>query len=226
MRKQTAIIIGLIAGLALIGPYSPALAQTSVSAIEQSRQFGAQAGMVVLDGQTYMANGEFDVGLNKLSEALSMKGLTNYERSIIYQMQGACFYELGQYDEAITAFENALATAGLNKKEKRLLEFNLAQLLIANDHFEKGARLLEVQHREGTKLKNRHLKILWQAWSKAERYDRALPWAERWFDTANTKTPTHFKTLEFLYKKLGMNKELSEIENQMSKNSPDQMKLH
>jgi len=38
----------------------------------------------------------------------------------------------------------------------------------------------------------------------AENYERALPWAERWFESANSKQRKHYDTLNILYEHLAL----------------------
>lgn len=222
------LCIGLAAALTLYVSHAPhilAQSELKAEAPDQSRQFSEESGEIVLRGQDFLARGQYESALNTLSESLSLGDLNPYEQSIIYQMQGSCFYELDQYEEAITAFENAIRAGGLLKNERRALEFNIAQLLIASDHFEKGALLIEKWHRNGGQLKKGHIEMLWQAWSQARRYDRALPWAELWFNNANPKTRKHFDTLNFFYHNLGMPEKRIAIIEQMIENWPEDKQL-
>lgn len=230
MRKLKPMKAALVGILVVSGAWAvPATAQSNQSAktetTEPSRQFGAEAGAIVMGAQELMAQDQFDGALNKLSEALSLDGLNAYERSVIFQMKGACFYELDQYKEAISAFENAIDAGGLQPKERRALEFNVAQLLIASDQFEKGAVMIEKWHGEGGVLKDSQLEMLWQAWSQAGRYDRALPWAEKWFNRAGTKSRKHYDTLNFLYNNLGMPEKQIKIIEQMIEKWPEDKTL-
>jgi tetratricopeptide (TPR) repeat protein len=224
------LCIGLAVTLTFIGSQAPhVLAKsepsTEAEAPDQSREFSTESGEIVLKGQALMARDQYEAAVNTLSESLTLGGLNPYEQSIIYQMQGSCFYELDQYADAITAFENAVSAGGLLETQRRALELNIAQLLIASDQFEKGAVLIEKWHRGGGQLKKAHIEMLWQAWSQAGRYDRALPWAEQWFNAANPKTRKHFDTLNFFYFNLGMPEKQIDIIEQMVEKWPDDERL-
>ncbi|NNC37784.1 MAG: hypothetical protein HKO02_10035 [Hyphomonadaceae bacterium] len=223
MKSIRKLIMGFVAVLAVVSIHpTQAWAQNSA---DEKRQFGSEAGKIVLEGQRLQSEDKYEAAVNKLSEALSLDGLSPYERSIIYQMQGSCFYELNQYALSIDAFEKALVANGLNDRQSRALEFNIAQLLIANEQFEKGALLIEKWHRDGGVFKKGHLEMLWQAWAQAGKYNRALPWAERWFDGAGTKSRKHFNTLNFLYNTLDMRQKQIGIIEQMIEQWPEDKTL-
>ena len=57
--------------------------------------------------------------------------------------------------------------------------------------------------------------MLWQAWLQAEQYDKALPWAEKWFEAANPKERKHYDLLYFLYRELEMRDQNARIIEQM-----------
>ena len=227
MIRTKMIRLGLVLGLAFSGAFTPhVLAQTEAETPAPTRQFGAVTGEIVIEAQDLMRQEKYESALNKLSDASSLEGLNAYEKSTIFQMQGACFYELDQYEESISAFQNAVAAGGLLQNERRALEFNIAQLLIATDQFEKGAVMIEKWHAQGGKFKKGHIEMLWQAWSQAGRYDKALPWAEQWFNAAgDTKTRKHYDTLNFLYNNLGMPEKQMTIVEQMIEKWPDDKTL-
>lgn len=230
MKTFTRLTIGLCATGVALGVGAPHVwAQTPstsrVEAPDKSRQFSPEAGEIVLDGQHLMARDQYEAALNQLSESLTLEGLNPFEQSIIYQMQGSSFYELDQYNEAINAFEHAIEAGGLLEAQRRALELNIAQLLIASEQFEKGAVMIEKWHRDGGKLKHAHVEMLWQAWSQAGRYDLALPWAEQWFDAAAPKIRKHFDTLNFFYRHLRMPEKQIDIIEQMIERWPDDTEL-
>jgi len=130
-------------------------------------------------------------------------------------------YEIDDYDGAIAAFENAISSGGLLPKETSNLRVNIAQLLIANGKPEHGAQMLEDWMVGGGELQPKYIEYLWQAWSQAKQYDRALPWAEKWFENANPKQRKHYDLLYFIYYELEMRDKCVTIITQMHARWPD-----
>ncbi|NNC37782.1 MAG: tetratricopeptide repeat protein [Hyphomonadaceae bacterium] len=209
---------------------SVVVAITPMTAVAQeaeapSRQFGSKSGQVVLTAQEQMASDQWSAALSTLSQALAIPELNPYEKSIIYQMQGSSYYELNQYPTAIQSFENAISAGGLLPNESSALRLNIAQLLIASDQFARGAQMLEDWNRAGGQFKPQHIEMLWQAWSQANQYSRALPWAERWFNQANPKERKHFDTLNYMYNNLNMPAKQADIVKQMINRWPQDKTL-
>lgn len=190
-----------------------------------SRQFGSKSGQMVLNAQELMASDQWSAALGELSKALAIPDLNPYERSIIYRMQGTSYYQLNQYPTAIAAFEKAIRSGGLLPKESSSLRLNIAQLLIASDEFARGAQMLEDWNRAGGQFKTQHIEMLWQAWSQANQYSRALPWAERWFNAASPKERKHFDTLNYMYNNLNMPAKQADIVKQMINRWPQDKTL-
>ena len=113
----------------------PAQAQSSTEATSQSRQFSSEAGGLVLETQTLMSANQNAEALRKIKQLLAMSNLSPYEKSVIFQMQGALFFERNQYDLSIAAFEKAINTGGLTSHELKMINWNLVQLLIVNNEY-------------------------------------------------------------------------------------------
>lgn len=191
----------------------------------EGRQFGAKAGAVVNEAQELRAANQYSAAISKLSQALALPDLNAYERATIYQMQGASYYELDQFVPAISAFENAISSGGLLPNESSNLRVNIAQLLIASGQYSRGAQMLENWNRSGGQLKPAHIEMLWQAWSQAENYSRALPWAEKWFNAARPKERKHYDLLNFMYSNLNMPAKQADIAKQMINRWPGDKNL-
>ncbi|HID36053.1 MAG TPA: hypothetical protein EYP39_01545, partial [Ghiorsea sp.] len=191
----------------------------------EGRQFGAKAGAVVNEAQELRAANQHSAAISKLSQALALPDLNAYERATIYQMQGASYYELDQFVPAISAFENAISSGGLLSNESSNLRVNIAQLLIASGQYSRGAQMLENWNRSGGQLKPAHIEMLWQAWSQAENYSRALPWAEKWFNAARPKERKHYDLLNFMYSNLNMPAKQADIAKQMINRWPGDKNL-
>ncbi|PHR94354.1 MAG: hypothetical protein COA69_01800 [Robiginitomaculum sp.] len=192
---------------------------------QEDRQFSSKIGQDVLTAQYYMDDADFSEAVPALEAALGATELSSYEKSTIHQMLGACHYKLNKYEAALQNFELAIRAGGLLPSETSRLRINIAQLLIASGEFKQGAEMLEDWGHTGGVLKPAHMEMLWQAWSQAEQYDRALPWAEHWFDAAKTKERKHYDLLNFLYLQLGLSDKRRDVLQKMVGIWPDDQEL-
>jgi len=102
----------------------------------ENRQFSKQAGAMSVEILTLSNAGQHRQAIDKSEQVLALPKLNAYEKSVIFQMQGASYYELNQYDEAISAFKKAMASGGLTSEEFKRLDFNVVQLKVANGSFQ------------------------------------------------------------------------------------------
>ncbi len=191
----------------------------------EGRQFSAKAGGIVNEALTAINEEQFSVALASLNKALALPDLNPYEKATIHQMRGSAFYELDQYGSAIQAFEDAIRSGGLLPNESSNLRVNIAQLLIANGQPARGAQMLEDWDRAGGTLTPKHIEYLWQAWSQAENYRKALPWAQKWFNAASPKERKHYDLLNFMYNNLNMPAQQADIVKQMIARWPEDKNL-
>jgi tetratricopeptide (TPR) repeat protein len=219
----TSALTLMIGGVVMNAAVTPAYAQEEKA--DEGRQFGAKAGAIVNEALQFINDEQHSAALAQLNKALALPELNAYERSTMYQMQGQAYYELNQYGPSIQAFENAISAGGLLPNESSNLRVNIAQLLIGDGQYARGAQMLEDWSRSGGNLKPQHVEYLYQAWVQAERYDRALPWAERYFNNANPKERKHFDLLNFLYNNLGMPAKQADIVKQMINRWPEDKSL-
>lgn len=220
--KDAILSAALVTGFAVATQtvlVQPAYAQ------EEGRQFGAKAGTVVNDALTFINSNQHQAAIGKLNEALTIENLNAYERSTIYQMMGASYYETNNYAQSISSFENAINAGGLLPNESDSLRVNIAQLLIANGSYAQGAQMLENWINRGGQVKPAHVEMLTQAWVQSDNYSKALPWAKRWFDMASPKERKHFDLLNFLYNNLQMPAQQADIVRQMINRWPEDKTL-
>ncbi|MCF6221545.1 MAG: hypothetical protein L3J65_10575 [Robiginitomaculum sp.] len=210
--SKFARIMAMEAGLVLA---VATLVPVATAQDKQARIFSAKAGQIVNDAVLAKDENKYDLTISLLKEALESKTLSIYETAMIYQLLGSSLYELNQYKDAVDAFEAAISSGGLLPNEATNLRLNIAQLLIANGKPAEGAQMLEDWAVDGGVLQPNHIAYLWQAWSQAEQYDRALPWAEKWFANAKPKDAKHYETLYFFYDTLNMTHEKQMLLQQM-----------
>ena len=192
---------------------------------DTSREFSEAAGEVVNIIMENMTLDDYSAALKKLDEALTLPNLTPYEKSVIYQMKGTSHYELRDTKEAIQAFEDSIAAGGLRPDEASQLRINIGQLHIVEGDYILGAEMIEQWERNGNQIKPKHIDLLVQAWVSSNNYDRALLWAEKWYDAANPKERKHFEVLNFLYNNLGMPDKQIRVIEQMTTRWPEDKSL-
>ena len=192
---------------------------------DASRQFSAATGEIVNNALQFLNSDQYQAALSELSKAVAIPDTNAYERSIIYQMQGQAYYELKQTGSAIQSFENAISAGGLLPNESSQLRLNIGQLLIGDGQYVRGAEMIENWGRSGGTIQSNHVELLVQAWVSADRYSRALPWAERWFNEANPKERKHFDLLNFLYNNLGQPGKQADIVKTMINRWPEDKSL-
>jgi tetratricopeptide (TPR) repeat protein len=187
----------------------------------EGRQFSAKAGEKVSEAQE-MLQGNPQGAINVLNTLLNSGTTLNpYEKSIIYQMLGQAYNDVGNPSQSQASFQRALDSGGLLPNEANNIKVVIAQLMIVNGQYVEGATALERFMRESGQEKPNHVELLVQAWVEAERYERALPWAEKWFRNANPKERKHFDLLNFLYNNLNMPGKQADIVKQMIQKWPE-----
>ncbi len=221
------IILTLIGGgliltgqTACVSTHDRPVANLKADKTSTQRQFSEKHGERVNLALAALNANDYAAAADILQTVLQLSDLSPYERSTAAQMLGSARYEQNDFSGAIAAFAASIAAGGLLPKEKSNMDLNIAQLLIASDKPAQGAQRLEDWIADGNKPKQKHIEYLWQAWSQAGRYGRALPWAERWFHAADPKQRTHYNTLNFLYTQLGKRDERQVILQEMAQRWP------
>jgi len=208
---------------------APSIMQSNMAfaqdAATEGRQFSAKAGEAVNEALTLINSNQHSAAVSQLSNVLAFPDLNAYERSTIYQMQGASYYELDQYGPSICSFQNAINAGGLLSNEADSLRVNIAQLMIASGQYAQGAQALENYLNRGGQQKPQYTEMLVQAWVQSENYSKALPWAEKWFRAASPKERKHFDLMNFLYNNLGMQGRQADIVKQMINRWPEDKTL-
>jgi len=97
---------------AVTAPAATAQRGGDAPAQTEGRQFGSKSGAVVNEALTLMNSNQYGAAISKLNEAISMD-LNAYERSTTMQMMGTAYYEMENYPQAISSFENAINAGGL-----------------------------------------------------------------------------------------------------------------
>ena len=197
----------------------------STAQAQEARQFSTQVGTPVSEAAELLRANSHAEGLAKLDQALAISDITAFEKSSIEQMRGAALYQLDRHRDSITAFETAINAGGLSAAEVQSLNLQIAQIKIGLEDFIGGATMLEAYARQGGDLSPKHIEILIQAWIKAERYEKSLPWAKQLFDSAQPKERRHYDLMNFHYHQLKQTTQQADIVMQMIQNWPDDKSL-
>ena len=190
----------------------------------EGRVFSAANGEKVSVAQEQMKAGQYGAAISTLNGALG-GDLNPYERSIIYQMLGSSYYEQNNFNQAIQNFESSISAGGLLPNEAEQLRVNIAQLLIGNGQYARGAQMLEEYLRRGGTPNPKYDEYIMQAWVQSENYAKALPYAEKWFRNASPKERKHYDLLNFLYNNLNMPGKQADIVKEMINKFPDDKQL-
>lgn len=200
---------------------SAALLPRAYAQSHTDRKFSPETGAIVNTTIELMNADDFKASLANMDELLENHELTPFEKSTILQIKGQAFYEVKQTGKAIQAFEDAIDAGGLLDSETSQLRLNIGQLLIGDGQYARGAEMIEQWEHDGNQLTPNHIELLVQAWVSSDNYARALPWAEKWFETANPKERKHYNLLNFLYNHLGLNVRQSILLDEMKERWPE-----
>jgi tetratricopeptide (TPR) repeat protein len=115
----------------------------------------------------------------KVLDELSRKKLNPHERALMYQTLGFVEAGLDRYPAAIAALEKCLAEDALPPAAQQNVQFNLAQLMMAEERYAEATRLLERWFRETESPTPLAYHLLAVAYYQQEELDRALPPARK-----------------------------------------------
>ncbi len=183
----------------------------------------AMAG-VFSDAIASVAAGDYDGAITHLNTVIP-ESLTAYESSVRYQILGAVFYEKANYASAILNFEYAIMAEGYSPKESAKLRVMIAQLLIVSGKNVEGAEMLAAHIAAGHPAKRAYISMIMGVFILEGQYERALPWARKWFDAAEPKQRKHYDVLKFLYTTLDMPEAQTGLIKEMIEQFPEDRSL-
>ena len=213
------------AAIFMIAAYPPSIISAQEIQDAAAQQFSIQAGAFAIKAQNQMSDNNFAEAVATLGSALAIENLSSFERSSLHRMKGAAHFEMDQLDQAISEFQSSINANGLPPVERAQVEASLAQLLIANGRYKKGDEKLEAWHNAGGKLSQAHLGLLTQAWVEIKAFDRAVPWAKKWFTRAEPRERKHYDLMNFLFNQTGDATAQADILKQMIIRWPDDKEL-
>lgn len=96
------------------------------------------------EAQNLMGNERYSEAEISLKQLLSQTKVTSYDRAVVDQTLGYLYSSIEQYKKAAQHFEQALDSQALPEQVDHDLRFNLAQILIMQEHYKQGIALLTV----------------------------------------------------------------------------------
>ncbi len=198
---------------------SSAMAQSADRVISLEYQEDYQAAIA------YMDAGKFSKAEKKLKSLVKERSLSPFERSTFAAELAAAYFKQGDQDDALELYQQAINAGGLLPAEKLTYDNIIAQLLIAEGKYAQGAQALENWVRQTGQATPKNTEMIMQGWYSAGEFQKALPWAERWFNGATEKSRKHYDVMNYLYAQLGQDAGQLSIINQMVARWPQERAL-
>lgn len=190
-----------------------------------ARTFSLETQKSMTKAMGYLSENKYSKAEKKLRDVLKIKNLSAYETSTVNQMLGQAAFRQDDYKDAIKYFERAAQAGGLLPRELTANELTIAQLYIKTKQYAAGASRMENWLRKTGSQEVKYLENAVQAYVQAEQYERALPWAERWFAMKSSKTRKHYDLMNFLYHNQGKTEKQLGILTAMTGQWPGERKL-
>lgn len=176
-------------------------------AAEETRAFSPEIGARFQRALELNEAEQYEAALAELDDILASASPDAYEASMIHRVRASAFFEIDDLDGAVEAFQAAVEAGGMTAEETRDTRINLGQLLIATDRVDEGLEALE-NAVEGPQTARPHLaRLMAQAYSTKERWDEALPYAERYMSQTDQASASDYQLLMAIYGHLGMEAE-------------------
>ena len=140
----------------------------------------------------------------QILQALLAKGdgIPAYDRAVINQQLGYVYADQGQYGQAIRYFQAALNSNELPPELGLQLQFNLAQLLLAEERYTEAIRLLEDWFRRTETKTAQSYMLLCNAYAVTERYQQALSYCETGLGMATERREDWHRLMLAIYLEL------------------------
>ncbi len=190
----------------------------------QGRAFTPRIGKIVAQAQEAFEAERWQDVLKLTQNALG-KNPSDYEASVIYNIQGMAYYNLDQNLKAIESWRKTIELDKENKKQALDLRSNIGQLYLAEERYQEGLKELESWIQEGGKTNDRVFMMMAQAYAQIENFPKARTYAERAYNTTKKKERKHFDLLNYIYNKLELKAEQAKLVEEMLTLWPDDRKL-
>ena len=116
---------------------------------------------------------DFKVAVALMEKTLQARRLNAHERALVHQTLGYAFTGLDRMQDAAKSFEESLSDAALPKGQLANVEFNLAQIYLADRNFERGIKLLRKWHDEADNPSGEASFLLASAYVQTKAFSKA-----------------------------------------------------
>ncbi len=121
-----------------------------------------------------IGNGQYDAAISGLDKLVS--GKRGYEKAIVLQTYGYAYSGKGNYGKAAEYFKQCLDMNVLPEKPQLSMMYNLGQIYIADNQFQKGISLLETWFSKTDEIPSSQAHMLIAtAYAEIKRYAKAIP---------------------------------------------------
>ena len=123
---------------------------------------------------------DYPAALSALGKVRRMgEKLSSYEQSLMWQLYGHAYAGQERYERALHAFEQCVAAGGFPEEQLLQTRYNLGQLYIANEHYQRGIDTLEAWIRDVEDPGPDGYFMIANGYVSLDRYEAALRWAEQ-----------------------------------------------
>jgi len=110
----------------------------------------------------------------QLNNLLNEVAAGSYEQAVVQQTLGYLYSSKGDYKKASQMFKKALDSKALPDKVSLDLQYNLGQLLLADDQYKKGVQVLEQWLKNESSPPNSARVLLASAYYRLKQYNKAI----------------------------------------------------
>jgi tetratricopeptide (TPR) repeat protein len=152
------------------------LLMTSVTMAKEDSQYllTAKTYKALSAAQALMEADKFSAAETQLMSLLDKTESSSYERAVVQQTLGYLYSSLEEYTKASSLFQQALDSNALPEKVSHDLLYNLAQLFLADEQYNKGIVMLEKWLKAETSPPNSAHVLLASAYYRVKNYKKTV----------------------------------------------------
>lgn len=153
----------------LLSVVSPLMAQDDSQYLLTEKTYKALSA-----AQDLLAADQYTAAEKQLKSLLSQTDDKSYERAVVQQTLGYLYSAQTQYKQAANFFQLALDSNALPDKISHDLRYNLAQILLADEQYQKGITLLETWLKKESSPPNSAYVLLASAHYRVQNYKKVI----------------------------------------------------
>jgi tetratricopeptide (TPR) repeat protein len=169
-----------------------------------------------------MNSGKSDAALNALNKLLLKVRHRPYESAVVLQTMGYVCHTLGRDEQTTAYFEQALAKKALPNEVILSVTYNLAQLLIASEKYQKGLHYLKRWFEQEEKPSAQSLFLMATAYFHMEQCEQAIHFVNKAIAQASSPHKSWYQLLLACYYELARYKEAARVLEQLTNHFPEE----